>query len=110
MPTHIDPAALPLSAYFLTEASRAVVKARAAEIGADLAARRVLRATAQQLDVDLAERRQTIEPDRRASNDRRQTSDRRGLLTVEIGGQVVIQPRSDFTATDWSRVDRGRSS
>lgn len=77
---------------YLSPEGRAVVAARAAQqLGETLAMRRALRQT--YLDLDLREdpeERRTM-TDRRASNERRSV-DRRGAVTIEIDGHVVMRP------------------
>jgi hypothetical protein len=91
-----------IDTHYLSPEGRAAVKARADALRDDLAARRLLRATAQRLDIEIDRRAATN--DRRSSGERRQV-DRRGAVTVEIDGQVVIRPRPDLARFDSMPAD-----
>lgn len=79
-----------VDAYFLSPEARETIAAKVKAQRADLDAKRRLRATAGSLTA-------ASPPDRRSANDRRnggerRMQDRRGAWTVEVDGQIVIQP------------------
>jgi hypothetical protein len=95
-----------IDTHYLSPEGRAAVKARADALRDDLAARRILRASAQRLDIEVVgEERRSANQRRNGSGDRRETIDRRGAVTVEIDGQIVIQPRSDLARFDCRPAD-----
>jgi len=87
-----------IDSHYMSPEGLAIVRAAAKALGDDLAARRILRDTARRIDLNLGERRVS-------EQDRRQTVDRRGAITVEIDGKTVIRPRSDLARFDKQPAD-----
>lgn len=87
---------LQIDPYFLNAEGLAAVQARAAEIKRQLEANRLLRATAQAIDVLTEDRREEVRPVK---------VDRRGAVTVVVGGTVVLRPRRDLGDFDPQPAD-----